>query len=293
VPTFHPERLDEPLRWKKPARVFVCSMSDLFHEDVSDEQIAAVFGVMAAAPRHTFIVLTKRPERIRTWFNARFGLEDARETVAREAEHVAGIVFDSRGNKPFQYTNAVTPEAVANRRPFPGWPAPNVWLGVSVENQQAADERIPLLLRTPAAVRFVSMEPLIGPVDLGKWLPPGRANWQCHRCGAFPRIHGPCPYCGADKSYLCGSHVANKATPGTFTGSTNRQPLDWLIVGAESGPGARPCDPSWVSRIIAQGEAAAVPLFVKQVRAHDGKLVKMPAINGKVYAQFPNTEASK
>jgi protein gp37 len=123
-----PERLRDPLRWRKPRRVFVNSMSDLFHEGVSDLFIAAVWDIMARAPRHTFQVLTKRPERMRTLL----------PTLA--AEHTA--------------------------RDGSGWPLPNVWLGVSVENQEAADERIPLLMETPAAVRFLSCEPLLGPISI-------------------------------------------------------------------------------------------------------------------------------
>jgi protein gp37 len=116
---FVEKHLEDPLRWKKPKRIFVNSMSDLFHEGVSDHQLDRIFAVMAKAQRHTFQVLTKRPERMLAYSNAR----------------------------------------------LLGLPLPNVWLGVSVEDQKAADERIPLLLETPAAVRFLSCEPLLGPVQ--------------------------------------------------------------------------------------------------------------------------------
>ena len=125
-----PERLDAPLHWRKPRRVFVNSVSDLFHEDVPDEFIGDVFRIMAEAERHTFQILTKRPGRMLAWFN--------------------------------EYL----PEACSGEPPAPIWPLPNVWLGVSIENQKAADERIPLLLETPAAVRFLSCEPLLGPIEL-------------------------------------------------------------------------------------------------------------------------------
>lgn len=135
--------LTEPLSWRKPARIFVNSMSDLFHEHVSDEFIAAVFGVMAAAPQHTFQVLTKRAERMREVVSA-LSVELVRECTLK----LTGRMI--RGD----------------------WmlPLPNVWLGVSCEDQQRADERIPLLLQTPAVVRFVSCEPLLGPIDLSRWM---------------------------------------------------------------------------------------------------------------------------
>jgi protein gp37 len=167
-----PERLDQPLRWRKPRRIFVNSMSDLFHEGLADEQIEAVFGVMAACPRHTFQVLTKRPERMREWFSTPSGLETRQEGVAREAERIAGVTFDPRGGDGWLYPRALTIEQLAKRVRWPGWPLPNAWLGVSVENQATADERIPLLLGTPAAVRFLSVEPILGPVDLFAKCPP-------------------------------------------------------------------------------------------------------------------------
>lgn len=164
----HKDRLDQPLRWRRPRRVFVNSMSDLFHDAVPDEFIEAVFGVMAVATHHTFQVLTKRPERMLRWLRTLGGLETREECVQREAERRGGVIFDSRGSNPEGYFPArPTKEQLAVRRPWPGWPLPNVWLGVSVEDQRAADERIPLLLQTPAAVRFLSCEPLLGSVQLG------------------------------------------------------------------------------------------------------------------------------
>ena len=134
--TLHPEKLEEPLKWKKPRRVFVCSMGDLFHEQVPDEYIAKVWEVMSNASQHTFLVLTKRPQRMKD-FLARLGwyIHD-RDGYPMEA------VLDEGG----KYT------------------LKNVWLGVTAENQQRADERIPILLQIPAAVRFVSIEPMLGPV---------------------------------------------------------------------------------------------------------------------------------
>jgi protein gp37 len=133
-----PDKLTEPLHWKKPRRVFVNSMSDLFHEDVPDEYIDQVVAVMAVTSRHTYQLLTKRAERMAAYFN---GLRlDRVERAARALGH----------SIQFHGTYLVD------------WPLPNVWLGVSVESQEYADARIPHLLKTPAAVRFLSCEPLLG-----------------------------------------------------------------------------------------------------------------------------------
>jgi protein gp37 len=144
-----PDKLDQPLRWRKPRRIFVNSMSDLFHKDVPDEYIARVFGVMACAPQHTFQLLTKRHSRMRSLLKSEKFLSN---------RYVAPHVADDT------------------------WPLRNVWLGVSVESQQWADIRIPALLDTPAAVRFLSCEPLLGPVMLPlRWLRraghDGRIDW--------------------------------------------------------------------------------------------------------------------
>jgi protein gp37 len=152
--TLHPDRLTKPLHWRRPRHVFVNSMSDLFHDEISDDYIAQVFAVMAASPRHTYQVLTKRHGRMRSLLDSlRFRImldttlyqwaqRDPKIHAAREALRIAD------GSIP------------------PRWPLPNVWLGCSVENQQWANIRIPALLDTPAAVRFLSCEPLLGPVDI-------------------------------------------------------------------------------------------------------------------------------
>jgi protein gp37 len=207
-----PELLEQPLRWRKPRRVFVNSMSDLFHEDVPDSFIDAVFLTMIAAPQHTFQILTKRAARMRRWFEARWsGVESVRIASPRK-----------------------TPE-----RP---WPLPNVWLGVSVEDQAAADERIPELLAAPAAVRFLSCEPLLGPVDLdGLSVPRPGGEW---RFSALRPDTDP----GDDECFR-GARV------------------DWVIVGGESGFRARPLEVEWARSIVEQCRAAGVPAFVKQLGA--------------------------
>ena len=150
---FHPERLEQPLRWRKPRRVFVNSMSDLFHESLSTRDVDLVFSVMGLAHRHTFQVLTKRPDLMRNYLthpDTRRRLLDFAVELASSIRGVElKIRFEDDGLEGVQF--------------------PNVWLGVSVEDQATANERIPLLLNTPAAVRWVSAEPLLGPVDLA-WL---------------------------------------------------------------------------------------------------------------------------
>ena len=216
-----PDKLDEPLRWRKPCRVFVNSMSDLFHEGLPDDDIAAVFGVMAAAPSHTFQLLTKRSKRM-----LRFLSQRDQWSTFKAAARRHGVAA----------TKSV-PEIVDWSRD----PLPNVWLGVSVEDQATADARIPHLLATPAAVRFVSYEPALGPVDFDEWLQ-------------------------ADKDYCSGCFVSGPDSAADCMGHDVPR-LDWLIVGGESGPGARPCDVAWLRSAVAQCKAAGVPVFVKQLGA--------------------------
>lgn len=147
---FVPEMLDAPLRWKKPKRIFVNSMSDLFHEDVADDQIVAIFDVMRQCPQHQFQILTKRPERMaRITPRLRFdGDGDGRTWIADHEDSPGYRLMGGAGCSGMTW----------------------VWLGVSCEDQQRADERIPWLLQCPAAVRFVSAEPLLGPIDFARWL---------------------------------------------------------------------------------------------------------------------------
>lgn len=228
-----PEMLDQPLRWKKPARIFVNSMSDLFHSSLSNEEIAAVLGVMAACPQHTFQILTKRPERMVEWFNwlAWFPASLGGPTVnaGRGARwHTQQYLHDLKVYDPLQ--------------PWV-WPLPNVWLGVSVEDQKTADRRIPLLLKTPAAVRFVSAEPLLESV----------AFERSFFSGATERRY----------NWLDGKGIEFSADGGA--GMWTDPHIDWVIVGGESGHGARPCDTLWSSSVAEQCASARVPCFVKQL----------------------------
>ncbi|MGI5222205.1 phage Gp37/Gp68 family protein [Nocardia sp. CA-290969] len=187
----HPKRLGEPLSWRKPRLVFVCSMADLFHDEIDADYIASIWAVMACAGRHTFQVLTKRAARMRALLSSPQFQQDVRN-----------------------YADAIGRDGWDE-----SWPLRNVWVGVSAENQQWADLRIPALLSSPAAVRFVSAEPLLGPIDLTRGL----------------------------------------LAPDEFG-----RGLDWLIVGGESGPGARPMDPSWARSLRDQSTAAGVAFHFKQ-----------------------------
>lgn len=217
-----PERtLLEPLRRKKPTMYFVNSMGDLFHEDCSDQWIDRVFAVMALCPQHTFQVLTKRSRRMLQYFTWQRGDEPIpgpASWILEEARSLSGTGWN-----------------------LTEWPLPNVWLGVSAERQQEADERIPDLLDTPAAVRFVSAEPLLGPIDFA------RLSQGEHQIDALQ------------------SYIATPLGGGIVEHEPTDTPsLDWVIVGGESGPGARPMHPDWARSIRDQCQAAGVPFFFKQ-----------------------------
>lgn len=210
--TLRPERLEEPLRWRKPRRIFVCSMADLFHDQVPEKFIAKVFAIMDLARQHTYLVLTKRPERMRSLISD----EDFQFHVGW---------FQSQAVREFGLPE---PDRIGP------WPLGNVWVGVTAEDQRRADERIPLLLQVPAAVRFLSCEPLLGPIQLSD---PDSHDWLGGGCGCT--FNRPC----------------GDGYPG----------LDWVIAGGESGPGARPMSPYWARSLRDQCQVAGgVPFFFKQ-----------------------------
>jgi protein gp37 len=222
------EMIDGWVRQRKARKHFVASMTDVFGEWLPQAWIFRMLDGMAAAPRQTFQVLTKRASEMRqevdAWLTAR--------------------------------NLSVVPA--------------NMWLGVSVENQTFADERIPHLLATRATVRFLSIEPLLGPVDLSRWIAP-RDVWQAgHQRGcslSYPEVR---------------SNI--------FTGGCRC--LHWVIVGGESGKNARPCDVAWIDSIVRQCAAADVSLFVKQVGAHvrgshDGFLVDRYEMPDGSWRQLP------
>ena len=184
--TTHPHRLEQPLHWTRPRRVFVCSMGDLFHSAVPDDFIGCVWDIFAKAPQHTYQVSTKRPGRMARFMRLRV-------------------------------------------------PLPNVWLGTSCEDQEAADKRVPKLLQCRAAVRFLGLEPLLGPIDLLK----------------SERTPGACPH-GSESCSGC----RTRTIPG----------IDWVIVGPETGAGARPMQHYWARSIRDQSKKANVPFFFKGIK---------------------------
>lgn len=248
---FNREWLTQPLGWKKPRRIFVCAHGDLFHESVPDEWIDKIFAVMALTPQHTYQVLTKRSARMRAYMNGlpskipflgRMPLERVHLEAAGHMEGDGGYMdaLKKAGNVYSLYLDAP-------------WPLPNVWLGVSSERQKEADERIPDLLATPADLRFISAEPLLGGLEIAKYLRP-----CCDRC---PPWETPCRI-----------------------GCSNVSRLDWAIVGGESGSGARPMHPDWARSLRDQCAAAGVPFFFKQWGAW------MPTSSVDVYCHGPDRD---
>ena len=235
------EWIDEPLRWKRPRRIFACAHGDLFHENVPDDWIDRVFAVMALAPQHTFQVLTKRADRMRAYVNS--------DRAWANLEH--------------EICRAVTKYGVRTRLfQTVEHPLPNVHLGVSAEDQRRADERIPDLLATPAAVRFASVEPLLGPVDLTPWL---------------ARRY---------ESYICGWNQGQPA----YTVGALKPRLDWVIVGGESGPGARVWDGFYdaARSLRDQCRAASVAFYMKQTQGV-AKRSMPPIPDDLMIREFPHT----
>ena len=220
------DRLTAPLHWRKTRRVFVCSMADLFHEAVPFEFIDRVFAVMAVCPQHTFQVLTKRPERMRKYLTGSHsvGWSMKLATAAREL----------LGRTPLSVWVDGKAEAAFNAVAEHDGVLPNVWLGASAERQQELDERVPHLAKCPAAVRFLSCEPLLGPLDIFD-------------------VDGPL------------SIAMAKADPHELRFPADV--IDWVIVGGESGANARPCVSGWVRSIVRQCREAGTPVFVKQLGA--------------------------
>lgn len=219
--TVHPNTLDEPLTWRKSRRVFVNSMSDLFHARVPREFVAQVFATMAATPRHSYQVLTKRPERMARMLDGAFAREVGAAMV--RAGHVGWWRYD------------------AERLAVPiVWPLRQVWLGTSIENNDHI-ARVDHLRRTSAAVRFISAEPLLGPL-----------------------------------------------------GSLNLTGIDWLILGGESGPGARPLELWWFRELIDMARDAGTKVFVKQLgsvwaseTSWNGQLVSRTDKKGGNWSYWP------
>lgn len=206
----HPEALEIPLRWRRPRKIFVNSMSDLFHESIPDDFIDQVFAVMALAKQHTFQILTKRPDRMKAYMD---------------------LTYDNREHAISGWMLRISKEDHG----ILDLPLSNVWLGVSAEDQKTLNERIPVLLSTPAAFRWVSIEPMIGPVSF-RW-----ASWQSGR------------FMETEDGQMVRNHL------------DGLRRLDWVVVGGESGPEARSMEAGWVRILIEQCREANVPFFLKQL----------------------------
>lgn len=302
---FWPERLEQPQKWKKPRNVFVCSMGDLFHKDVPFEYIQRVWAEMEIANRHTYQILTKRPERILEYLD---WMKD------RQSRGEFAVEFSLR----------------------------NVWLGVSAENQEQADKRIPLLLQIPATVRFVSCEPLLEPVDLRPWLrqyyhggipglnigdkilPPNITGKPTHlqyaqeiapdgpqrddrvyltteqeiaalfafsygMAGQDGAVYQAIPELPLEDDPDCLEDGLSYQTPAAKIVTHGTPILDWVIAGCESGPSRRSAQGEWFYDLKNQCVAAGVPFFLKQMEV-GGKLVKMPELDGQVWSEFPEVQ---
>jgi protein gp37 len=239
--TLHPERLKEPMHWRKPEKIFVCSMADLFHNDVPFDFIQKVFDVMVMAKQHTFLLLTKRPQKMNVFM---------KRLMAQRNDFVESL------------------KDINIRRPARKWaeqPPRNVWLGVTAENQDQADERVPILLQIPAAKRFVSVEPMLGPVDLTNIKPDKYLNMNV--------LEGY----GVSKKSHC------QSIPNAYCNK-----IDWVICGGETGPNARPMHPDWARLLRDQCVAAGVPFFFKQMMI-DGRMTKMPQLDGRVWNELPHS----
>lgn len=250
-----PDKLDEPLRWRRPRRVFVNSMSDLFHESLTDEQIAAVFGVMAAAPQHTFQVLTKRARRMREWF----GWVAEQERCGAAPRDVMMVdLWSVLWDAPAATKTAAN--LAIQRAP---WPLANVHLGVSCDDQETWDARTAELRRCPAAIRWVSLEPQLGDV------------------GVEPALT-----CGT-----CGFNGTDRADGRTHRADcTGLPPIDWIVQGGESGPGARFFDLRWARATIEQCRAAGTRAFFKQAGSKpvlDGQPLRLRDRKGGDLLELP------
>lgn len=219
--------LEQVLRWQRPRRIFWNAHGDTFYERVPDDWIDRCFAVMALTPHHTHQVLTKRPERMRAYCDGITSYSGA-SRVAAHIERLAG------GVKAREF---LAQQANLSY-------VPNVWLGTSVEDQKRAEERVPILLDTPAAVRWLSCEPLLGPVDLTNILVEHPALGQ-HAPAYLDALVGEAFDAGASSIYRDAK-------------------IDWVVVGGESGPGSRPMHPAWVREVRDACERARTAFHFKQ-----------------------------
>ncbi len=221
VIAFVESALPKPLRWKKPKKIFVCSMSDLFHENVTDEMRDRVFAVMRLCPQHTFQVSTKRPENAIKYLTEKTRIR------------IANLLNSYSPLNPYTLLGHKEQYRFATSRHLVTFPLPNVWVGVTVENQEMANQRIPTLLEIPAAKRWLSMEPLLGKVDLENII--------------FPDGD----IAGVLSESNCHLWYDNL--------------INWVVIGGESGKNARPCNVNLIQAIADQCKQSGVAVWVKQL----------------------------
>ncbi len=238
---FVESQLLKPLSWRKPKRIFVCSMADLFHANVLDEWIHQVMAVVALSPQHTFQILTKRPERMKEYFSQP-------NLWVKWYEAASVNLWDAVSDK---FGGLINLQQYFTLQPFP---LPNLWLGTSTENQQMADKRIPILLQIPAAIRFLSCEPLLEEIDF-------------RQAGAIQRLISD-----------------------DYEWELVNEDIQWIVVGGESGPQSRPCHIEWIESIVQQCQQSQTPVFVKQLGAnayYQGQQFKTRDKKGVEIKEFP------
>ncbi len=243
-----PHKLTEPLRWRKPRRIFPCSGSDLFHPKIPFEYIAAAYAVMVTARQHTYQVLTKRPERMLEFYQ----WVDAQAT--QHGDHLDTLEDARYAFLRSCFVEKSDPEVELRTHEPPSWD--HIWAGTSAEDQKRLDERMVFLRQIPAKVRWLSVEPMLGPVDLTEYIHPSHMtrclvhhNRTEHPCGSGPDpLSADCDVCGIEWH-------------------DDRPDVQWIVVGGESGRGARPCAYEWIERVAQQCCEAKVPVFVKQLGA--------------------------
>jgi protein gp37 len=242
--TIHDEaKFCEPYSWKKPSMVFVCSMGDLFHEDVPEKELDKVFAIAATLPQHKFLFLTKRPERMKAYL-----LQEKKELAEKWVSAIYELPIADK------HDDSDAPACYIYNRREQNWPLANIWLGVTTENQERANERIPSLLMTPAAKRFISVEPMLGPVDL----------------------------INIEHKDSQGKHVCFFQVLEPLEGYRPR--IDWVICGGETGRKARPIEAFWVRKLKDQCQEKKVPFFFKSW----GKAGPVGAkLDGSITQQFP------
>jgi protein gp37 len=217
-----PDRLSVPLKHKKP-KVWAI-WSDLFHWSVDDEFIDKAFAVMALSQQHTFLILTKRPERMHRYFHA---CDDTWKTRVGAIQHHCDVYY-AKTCPEGQFGEKGSGRVIV----ADNWPLHNVWLGIPAENQEQADSRVPILLRTLAANRFVNIEPMLGPIDIE------RSMAQLYTGGGVQSI---------------------------MSGHTRMPRINLVILGGETGPGARLAHASWMRFVSSQCDSAGIDFFLKSM----------------------------